>query len=119
MRWRPESSVRFGSKADMYSMRAYVRSTPESGHVQCTRPCLLWANSGHRNNYGRSGKQRSHARQNDPDFCELARPSVDLDRAAMPLHNDVVTDGEPEPGAFSSGFCGEERVEHLLFHFRW
>src|SRR5262249_2477556 len=24
-----------------------VRFTPKSGHVQCTRPCLLWANSGH------------------------------------------------------------------------
>src|SRR5215831_4454991 len=26
----------------------HVRFTPESGHVQCKRPCLLWANSGHR-----------------------------------------------------------------------
>ena len=25
-----------------------VRFTPESGHVQRTRSCLLWANSGHR-----------------------------------------------------------------------
>src|SRR5215468_5275703 len=24
-----------------------VRFTPKSGHVQCTRPCLLWAKSGH------------------------------------------------------------------------
>jgi len=23
-----------------------VRFTPESGHVQCNRPCPLWANSG-------------------------------------------------------------------------
>src|SRR6516164_4665257 len=34
----------------------------------------------------------------------------------MLLHNDVVTDGQPESGAFSSGFRGEERVEHFLFH---
>ena len=25
----------------------HVRFTPESGHVQRTRPCLLWAISGH------------------------------------------------------------------------
>ena len=25
----------------------YVRYSPESGHVQCTRLCLLWAKSGH------------------------------------------------------------------------
>ena len=29
------SNVRFGSKADMCSALADVRSTPESGHVQC------------------------------------------------------------------------------------
>ena len=27
---------------------AHVRFTPQSGHVQCTRRCLLCANSGHR-----------------------------------------------------------------------
>src|SRR5215813_6064699 len=36
----------------------------------------------------------------------------------MLLDNDVVTDGQPESGAFSSGFRGEERVEHLFFHVR-
>jgi len=41
-----QTDVRFGSEADMYSARAHVRFTPESGHVQCTRPCLLWAKSG-------------------------------------------------------------------------
>ena len=46
--WRPGSviakprteqleNVRFGSKADMSSAKGHVRSTPESGHVQCTR----------------------------------------------------------------------------------
>jgi hypothetical protein len=39
-------NVRFGSKADMCSATRDVRFTPESGHPQCTRPCLLWANSG-------------------------------------------------------------------------
>jgi len=27
--------------------KGHVRFTPESGHVRRTRPCLLWANSGH------------------------------------------------------------------------
>src|SRR5215475_565824 len=37
----------------------------------------------------------------------------------MLLDDDVVTDGEPEPGSFSGRLGGEERVEHLLFYFRW
>src|SRR5215471_1961288 len=37
----------------------------------------------------------------------------------MLLHNDVVTDGEAEPGSFSSRLRCEERVEHLFFYFRW
>src|SRR5262249_29619887 len=41
------SNVRFGSKADICSAKGHVRFTPESGHVQCTSLCLLWANSGH------------------------------------------------------------------------
>src|SRR5262245_19901328 len=36
----------------------------------------------------------------------------------MLLHNDVVTDGEPKPSSFSSGFRGEERVEHFFLDFR-
>src|SRR5262245_9061622 len=41
------SNVRFGSKADICSAKRHVRFIPESGHVRCTSPCLLWANSGH------------------------------------------------------------------------
>src|SRR5262245_18916108 len=37
----------------------------------------------------------------------------------MLLHNDVVTDGEPESSSFSGGFRCKERVEHLFFYFRW
>src|SRR5262245_58522073 len=39
-------NVRFGSKADICTAIGHVRFTPESGHVQCTSACLLWANSG-------------------------------------------------------------------------
>src|SRR4029450_4166670 len=37
----------------------------------------------------------------------------------MLLHNDVVTDREPEPGSFSGRLGCEERVEHLFFHVWW
>jgi hypothetical protein len=36
------------SRAGLRGALAYVRFTPESGHVQCTSACPLWANSGHR-----------------------------------------------------------------------
>jgi len=36
-----------GQKADICSAQRLVRFTPESGHVQCTSVCPLWANSGH------------------------------------------------------------------------
>jgi hypothetical protein len=39
--------VRFASKADIRAAIRHVRFTPESGHVQRTSLCLLWANSGH------------------------------------------------------------------------
>src|SRR4029453_13848484 len=39
--------VCFGSKADICSASTHVRFAPESGHVQCKSPCLLWAISGH------------------------------------------------------------------------
>jgi hypothetical protein len=43
----------------------------------------LCANSGHSMN--------RHTRQNDPDFGELARLGFDLNRPAMLLDDDVVT----------------------------
>ena len=36
----------------MCAAKRHVCFTLESGHVQCTRPCLLWANSGHRKQLG-------------------------------------------------------------------
>ena len=35
----------------------------------------------------------------------------------MLLDDDVVTNGQPEPGAFTGRFCREERVEQLLPRF--
>src|SRR5262249_20522589 len=37
-----------------------------------------------------------------------------LDRPRMLLDDDVVSDGQAKAGALSSGFCREERVEHLV-----
>ena len=34
----------------------------------------------------------------------------------MLFDNDVVTDGEPKPGAFSGRFGRKEWIEHLLLH---
>jgi hypothetical protein len=42
----PSCYVRFGSKADTIACPRDVRLPSESGHVQCTTPCLLWAISG-------------------------------------------------------------------------
>jgi len=33
-----------GTRENAFS---HVRFPPQSGHVQCSRPCPLWANSGH------------------------------------------------------------------------
>jgi len=63
-------------------------------------------------------KQLRGARQNHPDFRKLARLRIDFDRAAMLLDDNVVTDGEPKPGALSGRFRREEWIEHLLLHVR-
>src|SRR5262245_17524020 len=43
------------SKTDILRSDSDVRFTPESGHVQCKQGCPLWAKSGHRDDYERSG----------------------------------------------------------------
>src|SRR5215471_13580482 len=67
---------------------------------------------------GLTSDEYSDARQDNPDFGELAWLRINLDRAAMLLDDNVVTDGEAEAGPFSCGFRGEERVEHFFFHAR-
>jgi len=54
--------VRFASQADISQRNRHVRFTPESGHLQCTSVCLLWANSGHRQAIS-GGCARSNVRQ--------------------------------------------------------
>ena len=56
------------------------------------------------------------ARQNDPEFGELTGLRIDLYRPGMLLDDDVVTDGQAEPGPFTGRLGREERVEQLLLH---
>ena len=60
--------------------------------------------------------EHGRPRQNDPKLGELARLRVDLNRPAMLLDDDVVTDREAKPGAFSGRLGRKERVEHLFLH---
>ena len=64
-------------KADMCGALAHVRFVP----IADIWPAQDWS----RNN--------SRARQNHPDFGELARLRIDFYRPAMLLDDDVVTDG--------------------------
>ena len=75
--------VGFGSKADMCSAQAHVRFVPKAD----IGPAL----DGH-----------SDARQDGPDFGELPRLRIDLNRPAMLLDDDVVANGQAKTGAFSS-----------------
>src|SRR6516164_4172994 len=61
---------------------------------------------------------RWRSRQYHPDFSEPPRHRVNLDRAAMLLDNDVVTDREPKPRALSGRLRREKWIEHLLPHVR-
>jgi len=45
-----------------------VRFTPKSGHMQCTRPCPLWANS------GRQAKRVTNARLSFVPLLAIKRP---------------------------------------------
>ena len=65
------------------------------------------------------GKEHRRPRQNNFDLCELAGLRIDLNRPAMLLDDDVVTDGEAKPGAFSGGLGRKERIEDLFLHLGW
>lgn len=57
--------------------------------------------------------------ESDDEFGELTGGGVYLQAAAMLLHDDVVTDGEAEAGAFAGGLGGEEGIEDFGAYFRW
>ena len=58
----------------------------------------------------------SRAREDDRKFGELAGLRIDLDRPAMLLDDDVVTDREAKPGTFPGGLGCEERIEQFVLH---
>ena len=64
--------------AKAISAAGHVRFTPESGHVRCTSPCLLWANSGH-SNFKRAD-QLVEKQVGEP--CPLQRDGVNGSRFA-------------------------------------
>ena len=59
------------------------------------------------------------SRQNDPDFREFAGLRIDLDRAAMLLDDDVVTNRKTEASSLSGWLSREEGIEHFLFDLWW
>jgi hypothetical protein len=68
---------------------------------------------------GLTGDGRRRSGQDDPDFRELARLRIDLNRSAMLLDDDVVTDGQAKSSPFSGRLGREERIEDLLLHLGW
>src|SRR6266403_2812184 len=55
-------------------------------------------------------------RQHDPEFSEFAGLGIDIDRATVLFHDDVVTHRQAKPGAFARRLGREERIEHLFLH---
>ena len=62
--------------------------------------------------------KRSRSRQNDPKFGELAGPRIDLNRPAMLLDDDVVTDGQAQPSPFTGRLCRKGGIEQLFLRLR-
>jgi hypothetical protein len=60
--------------------------------------------------------RRVAARQCDGELRKFAQLRFDVDGPPMLLDNDIVARRQAEPGSFSSGLGGEERIEHLGLH---
>jgi hypothetical protein len=69
------------SKADISGCPSGVRFTPKSGHSVVFEECPLRAISGHAVPAASTGISEEHrsARQNNPDFSELAQLRIDFD----------------------------------------
>ena len=63
----------------------------------------------------RGGLGHTRARQDDPDFRELTGLRLDLDRAAMLLNDDVVTDGQAKPSTFAPGLVVKNGLNIFSF----
>src|ERR1700724_18597 len=56
---------------------------------------------------------RPGAREDNPEFGELAGLRIDLNRPAVLLDDDVVTNGQAKSSSLACGLRREERVEQL------
>src|SRR5579871_965452 len=59
------------------------------------------------------------SRQYDGELGKFSGHGVDVDRATVLLHDDVVRHRQSKPGAFAGRLGGEEGIEHLLLHLGW
>src|SRR6478735_9761395 len=59
------------------------------------------------------------ARQRDNKFGEITWLSLDINSAAVLLHDDVVRHGQTKAGSFTGWLGREERVEHLFPYLGW
>ena len=56
------------------------------------------------------------ARKYDPEFGKFAGLSIDLDRSAMLLDDNVVAQRETKTRSFAGGLRRKEGIEHLFLH---
>ena len=59
--------------------------------------------------------EHASTRQNYPDFGELAGLRIHLNRPAMLLNDDVVTDGQPKPVPSPAGFVVKNGLNIFSF----
>src|SRR5258706_15905205 len=55
-------------------------------------------------------------RQNNREFRELPSLRLDVDRATVLFHDDVMAHRKAKPGPFTRRLRREERIEHLFLH---
>src|SRR6266851_2264102 len=60
--------------------------------------------------------QTARSWQNDGEFGELPGLGLDIDRATMLFHDDVVAHRKAKTGAFAGRLGRKERIEHLFLH---
>jgi hypothetical protein len=67
-----------GLKRTWRQVHTMSARTPESGHLQCTSPCPLCANSGHRGAVARLGSLNDYKEDRKPacDALEIAAHNV-------------------------------------------
>src|SRR4051812_41571298 len=69
------------------------------------------------NQYSQRDLSINLAGQSDRELGELTGNRINLDGATVLLNDDVMAHRKPEARPFTGRLRGEERIEHLLFHF--